>query len=45
MAELKTKQHEADVLEYIQGLELSEKKKTDAQELLKLMQDFTGYEP
>jgi hypothetical protein len=45
MAELKTKQNDADVREFINAFADSEQKKKDSFELLKLMQDFTGYEP
>lgn len=45
MAELKTKQTDADVIEFIQAFADTEQKRADSFELLKLMQDFTGYEP
>ncbi|WP_162343134.1 DUF1801 domain-containing protein [Cyclobacterium salsum] len=45
MAELKTKQNEDDVHEFIHGFAATEQKKKDSFELLKLMQDFTGFEP
>ncbi|GAO29653.1 DUF1801 domain-containing protein [Geofilum rubicundum] len=45
MAELKTKQNDADVHEFINAAADSEQKRKDSFELLKLMQDFTGYEP
>lgn len=45
MAELKTKQHNASVSEFINQFADSEQKRKDSFELLKLMQDFTGYEP
>ncbi|MBN2610841.1 MAG: DUF1801 domain-containing protein [Bacteroidales bacterium] len=45
MAELKTKQNEADVAGFINTFTDSEQKRKDSFELLKLMQDFTGYEP
>lgn len=45
MAELKTKQHEADVTEFINTFADTEQKRKDSFELLKLMQDFTGFEP
>jgi len=45
MAEIKTKQTEADVHEFINSFANTEQKKKDSFELLKLMQDFTGYEP
>lgn len=45
MAEIKTKQTQADVYEFIHSFANTEQKKKDSFELLKLMQDFTGYEP
>lgn len=45
MAELKTKQTDADVVEFINSFADSEQKRSDSFELLKLMQDFTGFEP
>jgi len=45
MAELKTKQTDADVPEFIQSFADTEQKKRDSFELLQLIQDFTGYEP
>jgi hypothetical protein len=45
MAELKTKQHNADVSEFINSFADTEQKRKDSFELLKLMQDFTGFEP
>ena len=45
MAELKTKQHDANVLEFIQAFADTEQKKSDSIALLRLMQDFTGYPP
>jgi len=45
MAELKTKQHEADVIEFINSFADTEQKRQDSLELLKLMRDFTGFEP
>lgn len=45
MAELKTKQTEADVREFIDHFADTEHKKKDSFEILKLMQDFTGFEP
>lgn len=45
MAELKTKQTGADVKQFINSFADTEQKKKDSFELLKLMQDFTGYEP
>lgn len=45
MAELKTKQNEADVTEFINSFTDKEQKRKDSFELIKLMQDFTGFEP
>lgn len=45
MAELKTKQNNADVHEFINSFADTEQKKKDSFEILKLMQDFTGYAP
>ena len=45
MAELKTKQTTEDVVEFINRFSDSEQKRKDSLEILKLMQDFTGYEP
>ena len=45
MAELKTKQNDADVIEFINSFADTEQKRKDSIEILKLMQDFTGYEP
>ncbi|MFZ2288010.1 MAG: DUF1801 domain-containing protein [Bacteroidales bacterium] len=45
MAELKTKQHDADVADFINSFADTEQKLKDSFELLKLMRDFTGFEP
>jgi hypothetical protein len=45
MAELKTKQNEADVLEFINAFADTQQKKTDSIALLKLMEEVTGYRP
>ena len=45
MAELKTKQTSADVSEFINTFADTEQKRADSFELLKLMHDFTGFEP
>lgn len=45
MAELKTKKTEADVYEFINTFANTEQKKKDSLELLKLMHEFTGFEP
>ncbi len=45
MAELKTKQTDSDVIGFINTFADTEQKRKDSFELLKLMQDFTGFEP
>lgn len=45
MAELKTKQTDADVFEFIDSFANTEQKKLDSYELVKLMQEVTGFEP
>jgi len=45
MAELKTKQNSANVIDFINEFADSEQKRKDSFELIKLIQDFTGYEP
>lgn len=45
MAELKTKQHDADVIKFINTFADSEQKRQDSMALLELMQEFTGFEP
>lgn len=45
MAELKTKQTDADVTEFINTFADTEQKRKDSFELLKIMQAFTGFEP
>jgi len=45
MAELKTKQTNHDVIEFINSFADTEQKRLDSFELLKLMQEFTGFEP
>lgn len=45
MAELKTKQNDADVLGFIKSYANTEQKKADSFEILKLMQETTGFEP
>ncbi len=45
MAELKTKQNDADVKDFINSYADTQQKKEDSFEILRLMQDFTGYEP
>ncbi|MGE5355023.1 MAG: DUF1801 domain-containing protein [Deltaproteobacteria bacterium] len=43
MAEIKTKQNDADVIEFIQTFADTVQKRNDSFELLKLMEDFTGF--
>lgn len=45
MAELKTKQTNEDVIEFINNFANNEQKRKDSFELLKIMEDFTGYQP
>ncbi|HBE40484.1 MAG TPA: DUF1801 domain-containing protein [Bacteroidales bacterium] len=45
MAELKTKQHDSDVTEFINSFAVTEQKRKDSFELLKLMEDITGLKP
>ncbi|MDP2302261.1 MAG: DUF1801 domain-containing protein [Ignavibacteria bacterium] len=45
MAEIKTKQTNADVLEFVNTFTDTEQKRKDSFELIKLMQEFTGFEP
>ena len=45
MAELKTKQNDANVREFITTSAYSDQKRKVSFELLELMQDITGYEP
>lgn len=45
MAEIKTKQTDADVIEFINTFADTQQKREDSYVLLKLMQDFTGFEP
>lgn len=45
MAEIKTKQHDGDVFEFINTFAQTEQKKKDSYELIKIIQDFTGFEP
>ncbi|WP_353129114.1 DUF1801 domain-containing protein [Parapedobacter pyrenivorans] len=45
MAEIKTKQNDTDVHEFINVFADSEQKKKDSFEILKLMQEVTGYTP
>jgi len=45
MAELKTKQTAADVLDFINAFADSEQKRNDSFELIKFMQEVTGFPP
>lgn len=45
MAELKTKQHDGDVFEFIDTFADSDQKRADSHELVKLMQKVTGQPP
>lgn len=44
MAELKTKEHDADVIEFINTFANTEQKKQDSMALLNLMSSITGFE-
>lgn len=45
MAEIKTKQTEASVNEFVENFANSEQKKKDSYELIKIMRDISGFEP
>lgn len=45
MAEIKTKQSEADVYAFIETFANTEQKKKDSLELIRIMRDITGKEP
>lgn len=45
MPEIKTKQTDSDVNEFIREFADSEQKRQDSYELLRIMQEFTGFEP
>jgi len=45
MAEIKTKQTSVNVHDFINSFADTEQKRKDSFELIKLMQNFTGYEP
>ncbi|NLD49444.1 MAG: DUF1801 domain-containing protein [Clostridiaceae bacterium] len=45
MAELKTKQHDGDVFEFITSFANTEQKREDSFEFVKLMQKVTGHPP
>lgn len=43
VAELKTKQHDGDVFEFIDSYANTEQKRKDSHELVKFMEEITGY--
>mgnify|MGYP001024511922 FL=1 len=45
MGELKTKQHDGDVFEFINSFANTEQKRKDSYELVEFMQKVTGYPP
>lgn len=45
MAEIKTKQTNADVYEFIKAFANTEQKQTDSLEIVRLMQELSGFEP
>lgn len=45
MSEIKTRQHDQDVYEFIEAFANTPQKRADSIELVKLMQEFTGYPP
>lgn len=45
MAEIKTKQNNASVADFIDTFTVTAQRRNDAFELLKIMEDFTGFEP
>lgn len=45
MAEIKTKQNDANVYEFVNSFANTELKKKDSYEIIKLMQEVTGFEP
>ncbi|MDD3028521.1 MAG: DUF1801 domain-containing protein [Erysipelotrichaceae bacterium] len=45
MAELKTKQHDGDVFEFIDNFADTKQKQEDSYELVKIMQEVTGHPP
>lgn len=45
MAELKTKQNDADVTGFINRVADTDQKRNDSLELVRIMSEFTGYEP
>ncbi|MEE4215483.1 MAG: DUF1801 domain-containing protein [Bacteroidales bacterium] len=45
MAELKTKQNDANVIDFINSFASTEQKRQDSFELIRIMEDLTGFEP
>lgn len=45
MAELKTKQHDGDVMAFIDMFANTEQKRQDSMELLRIMEEVTGFPP
>jgi len=45
MAELKTRQNDTNVFEFIDSFANTEQKRKDSYELVKLMQEVTGHPP
>lgn len=45
MAELKTKQHDGDVLLFIKDFANTEQKQEDSFKLIRIMQELSGYPP
>ena len=45
MADLKTKQHDADVFAFIRAFAHTEQKREDSMKLVELMHELTGYPP
>ncbi len=45
MAEIKTKQHDANVMDFIDSFTQTEQMKQDSYELLQFMQSVSGFEP
>jgi len=45
MAEIKTKQHDTDVFEFINTFANTDQKRKDSLELVRLMEEFTGHPP
>lgn len=45
MSEIKTRQHDQDVYEFIEAFADTPQKRADSIELVQLMQEFTGYPP